>query len=112
MRWDRMKAWMGFLTILMVAGLVVGALIAGTRGTMAQETLPPGPGMEQTMKACGNCHSVGTFAYLHRNGVTWETTINNMVGWGMTISDDEYNTILEYLTTYLGLTPPPATPAR
>jgi hypothetical protein len=92
---------------LAVSALVVAVVISAAK---AQETLPPGPGMEETAKACGNCHSIGMFRNLHRSAAAWEITINNMIGYGM--GGFDYDTVLDYLTTYMGTNPPPAAPPR
>lgn len=96
------------LKLLAVSALLLAAIAAPVS---AQETLPEGPGMPETVKACRGCHSVDIFRNIRRSDVIWEVTINNMIGFGMTISDAEFDTVLTYLTTYLGPTPPPAQPA-
>ena len=91
--------------------LVISArLVGGIAAAVAQDTLPEGPGMQETLKACGNCHSVGTFRNIRRTSTGWETTMVNMTGWGMNLGGDQFDTVLEYLTTYLGTSPPPAAP--
>ncbi|MBV9550008.1 MAG: cytochrome c [Alphaproteobacteria bacterium] len=75
---------------------------------VAQNALPLGPGRDETIKACSGCHGTDTFQGIRRSEGQWETTIQNMVNFGMTISDADYDTVLAYLSTYLGRTPPPA----
>jgi mono/diheme cytochrome c family protein len=92
--------------------LALSVLLLATTSALAQDTLPPGPGMEETVQACTACHSVGTFSNLRRPGPVWEVTLLNMIGWGAQLGGDQFDTVLEYLTTYMGTRPPPpATPA-
>jgi hypothetical protein len=77
----------------------------------AAQNLPLGPGRDETMKACGGCHGVDVFLGIRRNQGEWETTIQNMINFGMTISDADYDMVVTYLTTYFGLTPRPKPPA-
>jgi mono/diheme cytochrome c family protein len=77
----------------------------------AQDGLPPAPGRAETLKACGGCHGVDSFLYIRRNQGEWETTIQNMINFGMTISDADYDAVLSYLTVYFGPAPRPKPPA-
>ena len=100
-----LKSCLAVSALMLVAGLGTGLGAA-----WAQDTLPEGPGMQETVQACGSCHSVGTFRNIRRSSVMWEVTINNMIGFGMTGFD--YDTVWTYLTTYMGTSPPPpAAPA-
>lgn len=96
----------GFVTFLTFAVLVRGMLPA-----LAQDQLPPGPGRDETRKACSGCHGVDIFTGAHRSSTQWEITIQNMINAGAKISDDEFDVVLTYLATYQGLTPPPPPPA-
>ena len=51
---------------LTAAGSAI-AFAAFLGAASAQDTLPPGPGMEQTMKACGDCHGIGQIIGLQIN---------------------------------------------
>ncbi len=75
------------------------------------QDLPPGPGQAATAKACGGCHGVETFLDIRRSQDAWESTIQNMINFGMTISDADYDTVLTYLTVWFGPAPRPKPPA-
>jgi hypothetical protein len=92
------------LKLLLAVSVVA---LAGICAAAAQDTLPPGEGMEETVKVCGGCHGVGSFRNIRRSAAMWEVTINNMIGFGMTINGTEFDTVLTYLDTYMGLAPPP-----
>jgi mono/diheme cytochrome c family protein len=91
--------------------LVTALCLAATLPALAQNSLPPGPGRDETLKACGGCHGVDIFLGIRRNEGEWETTMQNMINFGMTISDADYDAVLAYLTASLGLKPPPPAPA-
>ena len=93
--------------------LLLLALAAGVwlRPAAAQDGLPAGPGRDETAKACGGCHGVESFLGIRRTQGAWETTIQNMINFGMTISDSDYDTVLTYLTVYFGPVPRPKAPA-
>jgi competence protein ComEA len=96
----------------LVKALCFSALLAaGARLLPARaegELLPEGPGRDTTQKVCGECHGVEVFTGIRRSRATWETTIENMIGFGATISDGDFETVATYLTTYLGPAPRPA----
>lgn len=78
----------------------------------AQDALPPGPGRDETLKACGGCHGVESFLGIRRTREQWEITIDNMINWGAKIDDADYDTVAAYLAANLGPAPPPPTPAK
>jgi mono/diheme cytochrome c family protein len=80
-------------------------LALGIASAPAQEALPPGPGMEETVRLCSTCHGVDIFRNIRRSEAMWEVTIDNMISAGMTISDAEYDTVLAYLTGAMGDAP-------
>ena len=81
------------------------SLALGIAAAPAQETLPPGRGMEETVRLCSTCHGVDIFRDIRRSEAMWEVTIDNMISAGMTISDAEYDTVLAYLTGAMGVAP-------
>jgi hypothetical protein len=95
---------------LVLASLLLAAGVLACGAATAQDMLPPGPGHDTTVKACGGCHDIGTFSGVRRSQDAWETTITNMINFGAMISDDDFDTVLTYLTAYLGLKPPPPAP--
>ena len=86
---------------------VSGLALAGICAAWAQETLPPGPGMQETVRLCSTCHGIDIFRDTRRSEAMWDVTINNMISAGMTISDAEYDTVLAYLSQSMGVTPLP-----
>jgi len=70
--------------------------------SMALADLPPGPGLAETQKVCGKCHSAEQAASLHQSRTGWEETVSKMVNMGAEGSDDEYEAVLTYLTKNFG----------
>jgi competence protein ComEA len=60
--------------------------------------LPDGPGKQTTINVCGTCHGVERVAALHQSRRDWENTISKMVSMGANASEDELNTVLDYLS--------------
>ena len=65
-----------------------------------QDTLPDGPGKDQTLRICGACHEAAkaTSVKLTREG--WVETIDRMKAFGAGGSDEEFAAILEYLAAH------------
>jgi hypothetical protein len=79
-----------------------GALAAGLT------ELPKGPNRELVSKVCQSCHDlqmVFDAAGIGRD--EWSGSLDEMTANGMSISVDDRAKILDYLSTYLGPSPPP-----
>jgi competence protein ComEA len=68
----------------------------------AKAELPDGPGKAVTVRVCGKCHSPEKAASLHQDEDGWTDTISKMVKMGAQGSDDDFNTVLGYLTKNFG----------
>ena len=64
--------------------------------------LPPGPGLQETNRLCGKCHSPEQAASIHQSRTGWEETIAKMVSLGAEGSDQEFEAVLNYLTKNFG----------
>ncbi len=66
---------------------------------MAWGQFPDLPGKDLTLKMCSNCHEPERAQSLHQDKDSWDATISAMVSRGMEVkSDDDYNTVLNYLS--------------
>lgn len=86
-----------------LCGLLIGAVFC-----VDAQTLRPGPGADLTAAKCAICHEV---QHVTRSALTraeWQDNLDLMKLRGLQIGDDEYQRILNYLTTYYGTTPAPA----
>ena len=94
----------GITTRLMLgAGLGAGAAV-GAFGAMAAQLkeLPQGPNRELVSMQCQACHDLDNV--LEGAGATreaWEGAIEQMVGFGMSVTPEQRAMILDYLATYL-----------
>jgi len=79
------------------------AWLAGASTASAQATLPDGPGKEQLVKICGQCHEPQRAASIRLTRDGWEATIGDMIARGAKGSDEDFQAILDYLSkNYLG----------
>jgi competence ComEA-like helix-hairpin-helix protein len=80
-------------------------LLAGLSGlaTARAQDLPAGPGAAATGRVCGQCHGLEVFSTSRKSGDEWDKTIGKMVEKGLQITDDDYQTVLDYLTKSLGI---------
>jgi hypothetical protein len=82
---------------------VVGATLLALGGSaVSQVELPAGPNRDIVYRKCASCHDlqnlVDTKGLSREN---WNGTIDDMVTYGMTITPDEREQILQYLAAYL-----------
>jgi hypothetical protein len=87
------------------AALVAGVILVPA---MAQDSLPPGPGMEETMKGCGGCHGIGQILTEKRSAEEWANTVTMMITNGAPVGEADFDKVVGYLSTYFGTAPPPA----
>jgi cytochrome c5 len=81
-----------------VIGCVVGAWASAA---VAQE-LEPGAGSDIVMRACSNCHTIGNVLQVRKNRADWDTTVHLMRNYGMDMSDDDMQTVIDYLSAHYG----------
>jgi glucose dehydrogenase/cytochrome c5 len=74
--------------------------------------MPDGAGKAIVQKQCAVCHAVTVVTAKHASRSEWEQVVNQMVSRGADLSDDDIDTVLEYLTKNYGpldqMTTPPA----
>jgi len=97
---ELMSSARAVLTFLAVAPLLAVPLSA--------QQLPEGPGKAEVLKVCGGCHQAERSASVRLTREGWEGVITDMIQRGAKGSDDEFNAILQYLSThFLGDAPRP-----
>src|SRR5579872_5586498 len=92
-------------TALMVA--VCGLLLGQAAGAAEMTELPAGPDRELVSRTCQSCHDlqmVFDAAGIGRD--VWDATLDQMAANGMALSAEDRAKILDYLSTYLGPSPP------
>jgi hypothetical protein len=92
---------MGLDKILLAIALLV--LFAFATGNAAEEAqpLPDGPGKDLLMSKCFQCHSEGMWKDQRQDRRGWQGALYRMVGRGALWSEDEINTMANYLSTAL-----------
>ena len=85
---------MGLQTLLFVFAIGLA------HNASAQDTLPDGPGKDQTLRLCSTCHEAAkaTSVKLTREG--WVETIDRMKAFGAGGADEDFAAVLEYLATH------------
>ena len=68
----------------------------------AMAELPAGPGKEETIRACSRCHSPELAAAQHLTRDQWQVTISKMANLGAEATDNEFEAILDYLSSHFG----------
>jgi competence protein ComEA len=72
-----------------------------------QDPLPDGPGKQLVLTKCTQCHDEFRFATQRMSSDQWADVVNQMGQNGLELTDDEYASVMKYLSTYLGTAPPP-----
>jgi DNA uptake protein ComE-like DNA-binding protein len=64
--------------------------------------LPEGQGKEVVLKKCVSCHTLQNVIARRGNEDDWAQEVSKMVGRGANISDDDADTIVDYLAAHFG----------
>ena len=88
-----------FFVVTVVMLLLVAA--SGSPGLMlaAQNVLPDAPGRDVTVKLCASCHAAETVASVRHTPEGWRDVIAKMVAAGAEGTEQELETVLQYLST-------------
>lgn len=73
------------------------AVVAVLGGSLHAQ-LPEGPGREETVTMCKQCHELARSVSLRQDRNGWNNTINKMVAFGMKGTDAQFNLIVDYLS--------------
>ncbi len=68
-------------------------------GGAAWAQLPDGPGKEQTIKMCSQCHELERSISLRQDRAGWQATVNKMAGLGAQGTDEDFAAVVNYLAT-------------
>lgn len=93
--------------LLLTIALAVARSDAADQGRNSGE-LPDGPGVNLVYAKCQECHPIN---YVTDSAglpdFLWQDTLSLMKRLGMQVTEQEEETLYQYLTTYLGTDPPP-----
>jgi competence protein ComEA len=84
--------------------IVLSAALVAAWAGLAQDAadLPEGPGKAAVVKFCDNCHGLDKFAADRKSKSDWDSILTQMADEGLELTDEEYETIIGYLSKYLG----------
>lgn len=74
-------------------------ILLGALSLCPAQTLPDGPGKNETMTKCSNCHGIEVVTGMIQSRGQWESTISSMIDRGADINGDSFAAILDYLST-------------
>jgi len=94
---ERLLAGFCGASVVLAAGLAVSAVAAEHDRPAAA----PPPAIFET--ACTQCHLASQVTSQHKTADQWAETVNQMIGYGAQITDDQYTEIVEYLAANYGL---------
>ena len=66
------------------------------------QDLPDGAGKDLVLKVCTQCHDATRIASKKQTKEEWNETVDKMAVRGARASDEEFETIVTYLTKYFG----------
>ena len=80
--------------------LLGGAVGSSDAMRAAQDVLPDAPGKEITVKVCAGCHAAETVASVRHTPEGWRDVIAKMVAAGAEGTEQELETVFQYLSTH------------
>jgi cytochrome c5 len=90
---------------IVFVGLLVMALViacGGQEPTQAPPAPPTVGGAELLQGRCTQCHTLDRVEAANKTQAEWEATVERMRGKGANLTDDEAQTLVEYLTETYG----------
>jgi competence protein ComEA len=81
--------------IMISSRLLLAVAILAPVGLFAQ--LPEGPGKEQTIRLCSQCHEVESAVAVRQDKDGWRQTVQKMVGLGLQVKEDDIRATVDYL---------------
>ena len=88
-----------FAAACVCALVLIGAAGSSAPTLIAQSALPDAPGRDITVKRCGNCHAPDVVASVRLTPQGWREVIARMVAAGAEGTDEEFETIFQYVST-------------
>jgi competence ComEA-like helix-hairpin-helix protein len=67
-----------------------------------ENTLPPGEGQAIVQQKCSSCHALKVVTGKSASRQQWSTIVDQMITRGADVSDDEIDTLLDYLAKNFG----------
>jgi len=86
----------------MPAAILAALLLAATGQAQDDQDLPNGAGKDVVLRVCTQCHDLARVKSQKRTKEEWNDTVDKMAVRGARASDEEFETIVTYLTKYFG----------
>jgi hypothetical protein len=90
----------------------LGSASAAQQEKPKKDLLPEGPGKALVVKTCTQCHDAARFALLRHTEDEWDQVITQMQSNGMSLADEDYGAVLNYLSKNLAPTSAPRNDAH
>jgi len=74
----------------------VSSNVVRSRAPVSAELIARGKAL--TESACTSCHGLSTVTAAGRNEDSWKYTVNEMIGLGAPLNDEEASAVVAYLT--------------
>jgi len=87
---------------ILIAILGAGSFFAQEKTPEKVPDLPEGDGKATVVRICSKCHGLDRFASARKSREDWESILDRMGEAGLKMSDEEYDTVLNYLSKHLG----------
>jgi cytochrome c5 len=87
----------------LLAFALPGASLASPTASSSQSA----PGQLNVERLCGQCHAFDVVTRTRRSRQQWQGQVESMIAKGSQISDDDFDKVVEYLTTHYGPAPAP-----
>ncbi|WP_164847351.1 c-type cytochrome [Sphingobium algorifonticola] len=68
----------------------------------ASAAMPEGPARGIVEKTCTGCHVASQVTAQRKTSDQWAQTVDQMIGYGAQVSDEDYAKIVDYLATNFG----------
>ena len=92
------------LMVFTAASLCSAGAQSTHTSTPTGTALPDGAGKPVIQRACGSCHTLNIVTSKRASSDEWTHVVNEMVSRGADLSDNEMDTLIQYLTTNFGPT--------
>lgn len=91
--------------MMLIATASTIATLAATAVVAEDLDLPEAPGKAVVMEACTQCHGIDMIIAQPRTSDEWAQVVSRMVGSGASLTDEQYATVVAYLSKNLGTEP-------
>jgi len=81
---------------------LIPVAILATVSLRGQTELPDGEGKVLLQKKCGSCHGLYKTTDDNKSEAEWGDVVYKMTGLGVQLTDEEFDTLVKYLTKNFG----------